>query len=333
MENQNEEHKQLITRVLSGEGTREDEAALKLWLASDENNQTFYEQFKAVWQLKPFSTEKVTIDKPNAWDQIQRKIILEEEKVAVSTSQLNPQRTLYPFITALAAMVILAIGLFHFMKTSPEPIFQSVQAEKGLNENLQMADGSMVHLKGPSTLEFPEAFTGDKRKVRLTGEAFFEVIHQPDKPFIVEIPGANIIVLGTNFYLSSGADNNIVEVAVLSGKVMLESGDPAHGKILLTNNQRASYHRESGIIEHSEFTDLNFLAWHNGLITFTETPLQQVFRVLESTYGIEVKVHTDINNLKLTARFANEDAADIMQTIGIIFGLNIDHQQNKFIIK
>ncbi len=332
MENQYEKYQHLITRVLSREATPEEQKALQLWLDSSQKNRDLFVQYEMVWGLEPSDVDDVVFGKPQAWKNIQKKILIEETSAENASKHITPKRKFIQLITTLAAMVLLAFGLFHFLKDAPEPIYQSLLIEKGFTKSLQLSDGSTINLKGPALLEYPTEFNGSERKVHLSGEAFFEVNHRAEQSFIIEVEGANIIVLGTDFYLSAHPESDLVEVAVLEGSVMLKSIHEAHGEVVLATKQQAVYHKEKGRIQRDEITDLNFLAWHSGLLTFNETPLSQVFSTLESTFNIMVDVQVDLNGLKLTARFQDEEVQDIFQTLGILFNLQIEHHENQFYI-
>ena len=82
--------------------------------------------------------------------------------------------------------------------------------------------GSLVHLNYGSRIKYPQNFLGETRGVTLVGEGYFEVAHNPDKPFIVTTSGINVRALGTEFNVNAYPENHVIATTLVKGKVLVE---------------------------------------------------------------------------------------------------------------
>ncbi|MEX2368202.1 MAG: FecR domain-containing protein [Balneolaceae bacterium] len=183
---------------------------------------------------------------------------------------------------------------------------------------LTLSDGSKIRLNADSRFEMPEYFKEKARRVKLEGEAYFEIEHDPDRPFIVETEGTEIQVLGTSFNVKTNTGSNKIYVAVAEGKVSVgTSPHSAELKGILTKNMIGIYNKNTYRFT-SENTDVNnFLSWIHGRIIFDETPFSQVIRQLEYKYEINNEVQDkELLDLRLTADFSESSMQNVLEVIG-----------------
>jgi transmembrane sensor len=147
---------------------------------------------------------------------------------------------------------------------------------KGGQYILTLADGTKVWLNAASSITYPTAFVGAERSVYVTGEAYFEVVKNKGKPFIVNTPEESITVLGTSFNVNVYADENGGKTSLLEGSVKID------GK-LLKPGQAYSLGAITGTNIQRD------IAWKNGLFNFQNVGLEQAMRQLARWYNIEVK--------------------------------------------
>jgi ferric-dicitrate binding protein FerR (iron transport regulator) len=180
--------------------------------------------------------------------------------------------------------------------------YNTVSTPRGGQYQVVLADGSKVYLNAASSIRFPAAFTGNERRVEITGEAFFEVTKRslPSKgkmPFIVTIvqPSgsvAEVEVLGTTFNINSYANEPEIRTTLVEGSVkvssmvngqssMLQPGQQA--SILGLSKSQPSHPIPIQTVDVSQET-----AWVKGLFFFNRSDIKTVFRQLERWYDIEV---------------------------------------------
>lgn len=160
--------------------------------------------------------------------------------------------------------------------------YNTISTPKGRQFAITLPDGTKVWLNAASTLTYPTAFNGRQRRVKLSGEAYFEVIHNAQQPFMVDIDQRSTVeVLGTSFNINAYTDETAIKTTLLSGS--LRTG----GVILQPGQQASQKPGEAVIIQNN--TDLEKVtAWKNGRFDFNDAGLPEVMRQLERWYDIEV---------------------------------------------
>jgi hypothetical protein len=153
----------------------------------------------------------------------------------------------------------------------------------GKDYTLVLSDGTEIKLNAATTLSFPFTFKGNKREIRVNGEAYFKVARKAGQPFIVHTPQSAIEVLGTDFNVNT-YNSERMTVSLLEGAVKIKAGNEV--RILQPGNQ-AIYQPEKGM-EVKAFDKSKVLAWLNGEYQFHDTPLQEIARVIPRWYGISV---------------------------------------------
>ncbi|RXK58439.1 DUF4974 domain-containing protein [Lacibacter luteus] len=150
--------------------------------------------------------------------------------------------------------------------------------------SMMLADGTKFWLNAGSSLTYPVVFTGDVRKVEITGEAYFEVAHNDKLPFVVAKGETEIKVLGTHFNVNAYHDEKELKVTLLEGAVQVQNGKEA---LLLKPGQQAEV--ETGI-KLVDGVDIELvMAWKNGMFAFHDASVQEVMRQLARWYDVSVR--------------------------------------------
>lgn len=224
----------------------------------------------------------------------------------------------YRYAGYAASIALLFSLAYVFMKpngtteTSPYSTMETVTSI-GENRTVELSDGTKITLNANTTLLYPKKFSGMSREVSLKGEAFFDVAHDPKKPFVVSTDnGMKIQVLGTVFNVRSYPEDLNVETTLVSGKVkVVEERDKK--TVVLNPSQRATYvKREDKLIVDNVQTE-NFTAWRRGKLIYDETPIRQVIGDLKRKYRIAISVESpEIMDYKYTGEFDNLSIEQIM---------------------
>ena len=158
----------------------------------------------------------------------------------------------------------------------------------GKTSELQLPDGTKVFLNAGSRLVYPENFTGKSREVFLVGEAFFDVKHDKQHPFIVQTNDFRVKVLGTRFNLCAYPTDNVVETVLAEGKVSMEKNDGGvfEKAIELLPNQLASFNRTTKETKIKAVDTDNYILWTEGLLKFESTDLSRITKRLERFYNV-----------------------------------------------
>ena len=156
----------------------------------------------------------------------------------------------------------------------------------GGDYSLVLGDGTRVWLNAESELEYPVQFVGKERVVKLKGEAYFEVMHDSVKPFIVEAAGTRTRVMGTSFNIGAYDDENIVYTTLLSGRVEVSlTGKDGVKPIILNPGEQSLWSKGKGEFTMKKVNTEDVIAWRYGIFVFNEHDIEIVTRVLSRWYG------------------------------------------------
>lgn len=180
-----------------------------------------------------------------------------------------------------------------------------------------LPDGSIVQLKGKSRIRFPKHFTNNRREVFLEGEAFFNVVRDTAKQFIVSSGKVRTVVLGTSFNVKAYPDHSTVEVLVSTGKVAVED-TVENTRVTLLPQQRAVYEQRAGILRKDTIPPPldNSLSEKEGEIIFNDFPLVMAIEMLHKKYGVSIMLtNTKLENCKVNLTFKDKTVNEIIEDI------------------
>lgn len=189
--------------------------------------------------------------------------------------------------------------------------------------NLTLEDGSKVWLNAGATLTFPSSF--DKmpsRTVSLEGEGYFEVAHNPSKPFNIDALGTEIQVLGTKFNVQAFKDNNLVKTSLVEGAVNFSMNGNTHR---LQPGEETLADLKSKNIITKKFDGDALLAWREGYFVFDNMELADVMQTVARWYNITVISDQSIKNKKIGGSFPNNvPLADFLADLALLSGVDFD---------
>ena len=155
---------------------------------------------------------------------------------------------------------------------------------KGGEYQVMLADGTKVWLNSASRLIYPQSFVGKERRVVLSGEAFFDVTHDAERPFVVETSRMNVKVLGTRFNVNDYEDNEEVSTTLVNGSVEIASGDQQAFR-LVPGEQ--AYGKENEL-EKREVNVRLYTSWIDGKFLFNNTELEEIAKQISRWYDVEI---------------------------------------------
>ncbi|HEY0177379.1 MAG TPA: FecR family protein [Pedobacter sp.] len=158
----------------------------------------------------------------------------------------------------------------------------TITTPKGGQYQVVLPDGSKVWLNSVSSLTFPTSFTGKERNVKLTGEAYFEVAKNKEKPFIVDASSTQVKVLGTHFNIMAYQDESSVNATLLEGSVKVIHG--IESKIIVPGQMA----RITDNIQISAVNINHVVAWKNGKFAFSGEKLESIMRKISRWYNVDI---------------------------------------------
>ena len=194
-----------------------------------------------------------------------------------------------------------------------EVVFNTLTTPRGGQFRLTLPDGSQVWLNSASSVKYPTAFIDRQRKVEISGEAYFEIAHNPSKPFIVSVNGMNVKVLGTHFNINAYDDEASVKTTLLEGSVSLNKADVV---ATLTPGQQAQL-GNSGKIKVIDNVDIDqVVAWKNGYFSFNRADLQTVMRQIARWYDVDISYEGKIPERQFGGKIdRNSNASEVLKIL------------------
>lgn len=177
---------------------------------------------------------------------------------------------------------------------SKAPTYHTISTPKGGEYQLILPDGTKVWLNASSRLKFPTIFNGDDRSVELSGEAYFDVVSNRQKPFIITTGKESIKVLGTEFNISSYADEEISKTTLLEGKVEVTPLLNKSALKILKPGEQSLIKGNSIQVMKADLDEA--VAWKNGEFMFNRESIESVMRKVARWYDVEVVYNQPIGN-------------------------------------
>ncbi|HEY8387713.1 MAG TPA: FecR domain-containing protein [Parasegetibacter sp.] len=250
------------------------------------------------------------------------------------------------------AQVVLKNGKLVYEELSGEATenaaaYHTMYVPRGRQFHLVLPDGSEVWLNAASSITYPIVFKGDERRISLTGEAYFEVKHDPAKPFIVSKGNMHVNVLGTHFNVNAYDEEKDIKVTLLEGSVKVvlvdvstemnnradaEAGNPVKTKSASAENfyTLSPGHqlivRGNSLIPNRNANIDQVMAWKNGIFDFEEMAFDEVMRQLSRWYNLEVDYENKIPDITFGGRMGRDvnlsKVLEFLQKAGVHFKLD-----------
>jgi ferric-dicitrate binding protein FerR (iron transport regulator) len=324
----------LLTRFFADECTIEEKEYIKSWIYLNKENEKLMSSLKTLWNAA--GQEEGNVDTQAAWENVCRKIGLEFRPERNISEFLEHKRISRPLIRramAIAAVLLIVIGGYIIFRQvgiyDNSENFQSVWNEKktvaGEKALIKFPDGTKITLNGNSKLKYSLSDFTSKREVFLDGEAFFEVAHNPERPFVVHCNNIATTVLGTIFNISAYSNDKEIAVSLVEGKVNVtdKEGNKREKKAILLPKQQFLYNTVNKAYNLKEFDVEEITGWKDNLLKFKDETLKNVLVKLERSYGAKFElVPKQFGNYLITTNFQKATLWTVSETIKRLTGLD-----------
>ncbi len=312
-----------IIQRLQGKLREEETPELDQWL-SEPDNASVGEELNKVWSMTGSYKTGFEPDLEKGLSRFKTSI--------AQTNQETPirliERPSFNWRMAASIALLIGVGLAVYYSFQPgQPDLMAISTNPGEKKEIGLPDGSRVILNEDSKLVFPEQF-GDKREVRLVGEAYFSVAEDAEHPFVIDCPNGHVEVLGTAFNLRAYPEEEFAEVEVESGKVMF-SRPNGEDSVVLESKQMAILEplkegEEVAAIEAVDIPALNAQAWRTNRLDFRRLKMETVVLLIERYYGAKVElVNTEIGSCTFNSRYEREKLETVLSEIELSFKANL----------
>lgn len=208
--------------------------------------------------------------------------------------------------------------------------YNTLTTPKGGQYQLTLADGTRVWLNAASSLKFPTVFAGSERVVELTGEAYFEVVHNSKQPFKVKTSGQTVQDIGTQFNVNAYADEDAAATTLVEGSVKIYD---AKGQTMMKPGQQYLL-KANGVPEvKSDVNIEEVTAWKTGMFQFNNANIQTIMRQIARWYDIEVEYKGSAPNYTYHGKISRNSNASQVLKILELSGINFTIEGRKIIVK
>lgn len=281
----------LFAKYLSGNMSSGEKDEFLLELQNSPENEKSFQKYQKIWEQNNnyISPEYINKDKLNVLSKVQAK----------TTLQINRSRRqilLYKIAAILAIPITFALSWYftegnQANNQAVSEMFCEITAPKGHIAKCILPDGSEVWVNTGSTVTYNvNSFNDRSREVELSGEAYFEVAKNAEKPFTVKTPVANILVTGTSFNVKAYPNSDLFETILAEGSIDMALNSTTQQKISLVPGEKAVYQKGAKSISIEQVEPEYFTSWRTGELLFKDATLNDLVVELERVYDIKFHI-------------------------------------------
>jgi len=296
----------LFDRYLKGETSPQENELIENWLEKNNNPHS-------QWQL--FSQNQKDQWLKDVFGQIQNDTQVNEPKTVVKPKL----KQLWLRIGATAAVLTICFSMYlgwPLLLNRLHPVKLGIlKVAANQKKAFTLADGSRVWINAGSELRYPKAFTGKKREVYLSGEAYFDIHHDVSKPFIIHTGNLSTTVLGTAFNIKEDKNKHTIQVTVTRGKVSVADGQRLLG--VLIPNQQIRFNTLNAEAFQSNVNANEVISWKQNDLHFEDVSFVQAIAQLEQHFNVKITIsNPKLKNCRFTGTSLNgEDLNKILKVM------------------
>ena len=342
---------ELISLKLSGEAQPQELAELESFLQENPEEGFRVETLIAIWNSHSCEPS----NKKAAFNRHMQRLsnhlsepVLQYENAVLPDENGNAERTVTPMLrtrklfwaSGIAASLLIGFFIYSTITANkgenPKNAGNTISTKRGSKTKISLPDGTQVWLNADSRITYNENFLGNAREVELTGEAFFDVVKDETRPFIIHTPAIDLKVLGTAFNVRSYADEKNTETSLIRGSVeitLVKSADKKkiilkpNDKLIVNNNGATLLETGEGKAHTPVLTlgKINYkkednsaveTLWIQNKLAFDEETLEEIALKIERWYDVKIVIADE--NLKketYTATFEDKTLSEVMEAL------------------
>jgi transmembrane sensor len=216
-----------------------------------------------------------------------------------------------------------------------EAFYNTITTPRGGQYQVTLSDGTKVWLNAASSIRFPVLFTGNERRVTVTGETYFEVAHNDAKPFKIKAVSSEVEVVGTHFNINAYDDEAAIKTTLLEGKVKVNNMGPglqASDFRLLSPGQQSILGKNGRITVVNNADTEEALAWKNGRFQFSSADLKTILRQISRWYDVDVEYRGNVD-LHFTGQLTrNDNVSKVFEKLALTGEVHFRIEGRKIIV-
>ncbi len=362
----------LLSKKITGEATAEELLQLEEFLHSNAEWQANMETLQELWNSRPTARPGTIQKSSDAYlahiNRLKEKAldfdIAGAEETPVQYS-FNPRKPLYKRLAvyAVAITFIAGISLLYWLSdpshqnmpvASVKPV-NEVSVGQGSKSHIQLPDGSQVWINSGSTLTYDNFLRANNREVQLNGEAYFDVVKDPEHPFIVHTSGIDIKVLGTAFNVKAYKTESTIEATLIHGSIeVINKNRPGTPKIMLKPHEKLVYNKYpvadprdqradvkpaepdaysitiKPLTKNIADSDIVETAWVYNKLSFEDERFEDLALKMEKWYNLKISIESEkLRNYKISGSFVNETPEEALKELQFLMPFSYSIRNNE----
>lgn len=316
----------LLFRFFNNDTTKEEESSICEWLDENDEHKETYNNARELHEAFLLSApiELLNGDIPEA-----------------SKKKRRTKRFIWIAAGNVAAVLLFCLISFHMFnakyETRLENTLASISVPAGKSMDYTFADGTTIRLNSGAKLTYPMTFAKDRREVHLEGEAYFEVSHNAEKPFIVKTFASDIEVLGTEFNVNADSETGEFSATLIKGSIRLSNTLQPGEQIVMHPNEKVTITDRHLVLSKQESDD--DIIWTKGFIDISGLDFGQLMKKFENAFGVNIVLDHKItsgpifDNGKLRISDGIDNALGTIRKGGIDFTYHKDSKTNTIYLR
>lgn len=307
---------ELLPRYCEGDVSGEEKEMVEKWICQSEDNYKIAQQIHLIYLASDTITVMDRVNTDNALGKVNSRIRRSRLNVFIMWGQRGAAILFIP--------LLIAYLLQMFIPSKSDIRMLEVRTNPGMTTTLTLPDGTKVHLNSESSLVYPESFEGDLRLVRLVGEAFFDVVKNPEKKFVVATPHhTKVEVLGTSFNMEAFEWDSIISTTLITGKVAFVANTR---EVNMNAGEKLVYNIRTNRSDIYQTNGESEISWKDGKIIFKKTSFEEALRMLSKRFNVDFVVSTDLYRKDyFTGSFTNHRLEQILDIFRVSSGIKWRH--------
>lgn len=309
------DRKEEIWKLVTGNISGDEKCAIWSEIENDKDAEAEYNEIKNTWALLSSTKEMPVAETNEMYSRFKKQI-----PTGINTRGLQLNNLFkYAAIFILGVMITTLSVYLSESKGwlgSNKEFIQTVVAEKGQISKVILPDSSVVWINSGSRITYNSKFAGNNRKIELVGQAFFHAAHNEKIPFVVDVNGFLVKVLGTKFDVNAYSGEKNIRVVLESGRVELSQSSDRNFNYTLSPGEMATFNPENKKLTIDKVKPELFSSWKEGVLIFRDKPMAEVLDELQRRYNIDIEVKdADIYKSVFTARISDEPLDKVLKSM------------------
>ena len=312
---------ELLIKFYSDTCTSDEYEKVMYWLSDPLNKEEADKIMSNHWKMLGATSDERELDSEKVFDKIKKQITDDNFEDGKKISGFG-----YFFFLKAAALFLFfltasLIAYKYYKDVGFTEKYVTYVTERGIKDTVLLVDGSKVILNNQSILRVSEDYITN-RKLVLQGEAFFDVVKNPENPFTVSASGMIVTALGTSFNIK--IDENISKVNLVSGVVKVEK-ERSKASIYLDPGDKAYLDKKEDQLYKGQTNESIDLAWLKNIIVFDHSSAKEMVDILEANFDVDVKVYNkDQHEWSYSGKFKDQELLEILDLISFSMGFKYE---------